>query len=198
MAGTLGRAAAFSFYPTKNLSALGDAGAVATQDAELAARLREIRQYGWRQRNISERAGVNSRMDELQAAVLRVKLQTLRGSIQQRRRLAAEYDARLGGSRVVMLPVVRGGCEHAYHQFVVRAERRDELVRHLTQGSIPVSVHYPVPLHRQRGFGGSVLPLPESERAAATVISLPVHPYLSEEAVGAVCAAIERFDHACG
>ena len=196
MAGTLGRAAAFSFYPTKNLAALGDAGAVATNDAALAERLRLIRQYGWKQRYLSENAGVNSRMDELQAAVLRVKLATLPGSLQQRRRLAAEYDASLENICGVTTPMVRSGCEHAYHQYVVRAERREALIQHLWQAQIPVAVHYPMPLHHQRAFGGSRMPLLESERAAAAVISLPLHPYLSLTAVGTVCDTMERFDHA--
>jgi dTDP-4-amino-4,6-dideoxygalactose transaminase len=196
MTGTLGRAAAFSFYPTKNLAALGDAGAVATNDDDLAERLRSIRQYGWKHRYISETQGVNSRLDELQAAVLRVKLCTLHESIKQRQRLAAEYDARLGNNFTVTSPTVRGGCEHACHQYVIRSEQRAELLQHLQRAEIPVSAHYPVPLHRQPAFAGSRISLPESERAAAEVISLPIHPYLSEDAVGAVCDAIERFDHA--
>lgn len=196
MAGTLGRMSAFSFYPTKNLAALGDAGAVATQDAGLAERVRAIRQYGWKERYLSDQPGVNSRMDELQAALLRVKLHALHGKLQQRRRLAAEYDARLGSSAVVTAPLVRGGCEHAYHQYVVRCERRDELKRHLQRAQIPMAVHFPLPLHRQHAFGGSQMSLLESERAAANVISLPLHPYLSADAVGAVCEVIERFDHA--
>lgn len=195
MAGTLGRMAAFSFYPTKNLAALGDAGAVATNDAALAERVRLIRQYGWRQRYDSEHAGVNSRLDELQAAVLRVKLGALHESVLQRRRLAAEYDARLAGRRVVTAPVVRGGCEHACHQYVVRSERRDALMQHLQRAGIPAAVHYSVPLHRQRAFGVGHEPLPESERAAAEVLSLPMHPYMSEGAVGAVLNAMERFEH---
>ena len=196
MAGTLGRAAAFSFYPTKNLAALGDAGAVATNDAELAERLRLIRQYGWNKRYVSENPGVNSRMDELQAAVLRVKLGALPGSLQQRRRLAAEYDASLGNICEVTPPVVRSGCDHAYHQYVVRTDRRDALVQHLRREQIPVAVHYPVPLHQQRAFGGSQMSLQESERAAASVISLPLHPYIPAAAVSVVCDALERFDHA--
>ena len=196
MAGTLGRAAAFSFYPTKNLAALGDAGAVATNDAALAERVRLIRQYGWKQRHDSEHAGVNSRLDELQAAVLRVKLGALHESILQRRRLTAEYDARLAGGHMVTAPVVRGGCEHACHQYVVRSKRRDALMQHLQRAGIPAAVHYPVPLHRQRAFGvGHEQPLPESQRAAAEVLSLPLHPYLSEGAVGAVFSAMERFEH---
>jgi dTDP-4-amino-4,6-dideoxygalactose transaminase len=198
MTGTLGRAAAYSFYPTKNLAALGDAGAVATNDADLAERLRLIRQYGWKQRNISECAGMNSRLDEMQAAVLRVKLGALQEGNLQRRRLAAEYDALLGASRVVTSPVAHGGCEHVYHQYVVRSERRDGLLGHLQREGIPVAVHYPVPLHLQPAFasGGNREFQLESERASAEVISLPLHPYITEDAVGAVCDAVERFDHA--
>ncbi|MCF7789783.1 MAG: DegT/DnrJ/EryC1/StrS family aminotransferase [Prosthecobacter sp.] len=193
--GTLGRAAAFSFYPTKNLAALGDAGAVATNDAALAERVREIRQYGWKQRYVSDRAGVNSRLDELQAAVLRVKLGALNESVLQRRRLAAKYDARLVGNRMVTAPMVRGGCEHAYHQYVVRTKRRDALMQHLQGAGIPVAVHYPVPLHRQQAFGGNNEILLESDRASVAVLSLPMHPYLSEEAVDAVFESLNLFDH---
>ena len=195
MTGTLGTAAAFSFYPTKNLAALGDAGAVATNDAALAERLRLIRQYGWKHRYISEQPGVNSRLDELQAAVLRVKLGSLSESVQQRRKLAAAYTTRLGSRCGVTSPEVRGGCEHAYHQYVVRSGRRDDLLRQLQRAEIPAAVHYPVPLHRQPAFAGSSISKQESERAAATVISLPLHPYMSADAVGAVCDVIERFDH---
>lgn len=193
--GTLGRAAAFSFYPTKNLAALGDAGAVVTNDVELAERVREIRQYGWKERHVSVRAGVNSRLDELQAAVLRVKLGALNESVLQRRRLAAKYDARLVGSRVVEAPRVRGGCEHAYHQYVVRCARRDALLQHLTRAGIPVAALYPVPLHRQGVFGGEKELLLESDRAAAAALSLPMHPYVSEEAIDAVFKALREFEH---
>ena len=193
--GTLGRAAAFSFYPTKNLAALGDAGAVATNDAELAERVREIRQYGWKERYVSQHAGVNSRLDELQAAVLRVKLGALSESVLIRRRLAAEYDARLVGRRAVTAPMLRGGCEHAYHQYVVRSERRDALMQHMQRAGIPVAALYPVPLHRQPAFRSGNEILLESDRAAAEVLSLPLHPYLSEEAVAAVFEALNLFEH---
>jgi len=195
MVGALGTAAAFSFYPTKNLAALGDAGAVATQDEMLAERLRLMRQYGWKQRHISVAAGVNSRLDELQAAVLRVKLPALTESVQSRRRLAAQYESRLGGGGHIALPDVRDGCEHAYHQYVVRSGRRDELLEHLQAAGIPVAVPNPVPLHRQPAFHANVV-LTETERAVAEVIALPLHPHLTAAAVDAVCNALERFDHA--
>lgn len=188
-AGTLGRAAAFSFYPTKNLGAIGDAGAVATNDDELGERLRWIRQYGWRNRHCSDVQGVNSRLDELQAAILRVKLRTLAASVKMRRKLAAEYDKRLPSNGAVQIPVMRQGCEHAYHQYVVRCERRYELLQLLQQAGVPALVHYPVPLHQQPAFGG-VEALPMSEQAADEVLSLPLHPYLSEAAVETVCKTI--------
>lgn len=190
-AGTLGVAAAFSFYPTKNLAACGDAGAVACDDAELAEKVRRLRQYGWRERQVSEnREGVNSRLDELQAAVLRVKLPFLAESVARRQKLAAAYNARLGSHEFVQTPVVRDGCEHARHLYVVRSPRRDELLRHLESAGVPVAVHYPVPLHHQPAFRAGVV-LPNAEAAAREVLSLPLHPYLAEEAVNVVCDVIQ-------
>lgn len=196
MTGTLGTMAAFSFYPTKNLAACGDAGAVATDDSALAERLRLIRQYGWRERNVSAMHGINSRLDELQAALLRAKLPWLRESVNQRRRLAAIYDARLGSNRRLTTPPVRGGCEHAFHQYVVRCDQRDVLLRHLGNAGIPAAVHYPAPLHQQPAFEAQIT-CAEAETAASTVLSLPLHPHLSEEAVNAVCEAVETLPPSC-
>ncbi len=193
--GSLGAAAAFSFYPTKNLAALGDGGAVATDDEDLAARLRHLREYGWRVRGNSETPGVNSRLDELQAAILRVKLPMLAQRLDQRRRLAAQYDARLSTCALVRVPVVRGGCEHARHQYVVRCEERDALLEHLQSAGVPAAIHYAVPLHRQSAWREDVS-LPEAERASQEVLSLPLHPYLSEAAVDFVCQIIEEHAHA--
>lgn len=196
MTGTLGKMAAFSFYPTKNLAACGDAGAVATHDALLAERLHLIRQYGWRERNVSTLNGVNSRLDELQAALLRMKLKTLRDQVNQRRRLAALYDMRLLSNELLTPPAVRGGCAHAFHQYVVRSERRDDLLRHLEKAGIPTAVHYPVPLHQQPAFAAQTT-YPEAEAAACTVLSLPLHPHLTEKAVNTVCEAIETLPPRC-
>ena len=196
MTGTLGKMAAFSFYPTKNLAACGDAGAVATDDARLAERLGLIRQYGWQERNVSAIQGVNSRLDELQAALLRVKLGTLRDQVNQRRRLAALYDVRLLSNGLLQAPAVRGGCAHAFHQYVVRCERRDTLLRRLEKADVPVAVHYPVPLHQQPAFAAQTT-CPEAEAAARTVLSLPLHPHLTEKAVNTVCEAIEALPTPC-
>ncbi len=200
-AGTLARAAAFSFYPSKNLGAMGDAGMVVTPDGELAECMRMIRQYGWRRSRVSEVEGVNSRMDEMQAAVLRVKLKTLPEQLRVRRRLAAVYSRRLEAGEMVRPPVVRAGCEHAWHQYVVRCSRGDELQEWLQSSGVPAARHYPLAIHQQPGYRCAELvpvPLPETERAVAEVLSLPLHPYLAEEAVEMVCAAIEQFGETAG
>ena len=184
--GTFGDAATFSFYPTKNLGAIGDGGAVVTQDAALAARVRELRQYGWKSRYISDTAGMNSRLDELQAAILRAKLPRLRADNQRRRDLAALYEKHIRNPAVT-LPPLRAGAEHVYHQYVVRTPHRDALMAALKSHGVPTAIHYPQPVHTQpayrdriaRGVGG----LGESERACREVLSLPMHPQLSDEAV---------------
>ena len=187
--GTLGKAAAFSFYPTKNLGAMGDAGAVVTQDPELAQRMRLIRQYGWRTRQISECCGVNSRLDELQAAILRVKLTSLEPHLIKREVLAEAYALRLVG---VMLPRVRRDSRHAWHLYVVRSAGRDNLLRHLQSLGIPAAVHYPSAIHQQPAYAMGQS-LPATENAVAEILTLPLHPYLSREAVERVCEAIENF-----
>lgn len=143
--------AAFSFYPTKNLGALGDGGAVVTNDAALAERVRLLREYGWRERYISEITGMNSRLDELQAAVLRVKLRALAEENARRRHLASLYDAALANTSLV-LPQTWPDVLHVFHQYVVRCERRDELRAALRQQGIGSLVHYPVAIHQQPAY----------------------------------------------
>lgn len=187
--GTLGKAAAFSFYPTKNLGAMGDAGAVVTQDPELAERVRLIRQYGWRTRQISEINGVNSRLDELQAAILRVKLVSLEANQSKREALSAVYAERLVG---VNVPRVRRNGRHAWHLWVVRSANRDALLRHLQSLGIPAAVHYPCGIHQQPAYAtGKALPV--TEKAVKEILTLPLHPYLTLEAVERVCEAVEQF-----
>jgi dTDP-4-amino-4,6-dideoxygalactose transaminase len=184
--GTLGDIAAFSFYPTKNLAAIGDGGAVVCNDNRLAERVRELRQYGWRQRYISESPGMNSRLDELQAAILRVKLRHLERDNARRRTLAEIYARQLKSSSV-KLPSVRLGAQHVFHQYVVRASNREALSEWLHSRGVPTAVHYPLPVHAQPAYVGRVAlgagGLEESERACSEVLSLPVHAYLSDEAV---------------
>jgi dTDP-4-amino-4,6-dideoxygalactose transaminase len=167
-------------------AAIGDGGAVVTHDAALAARVRELRQYGWKSRYISDTTGMNSRLDELQAAILRVKLPSLTADNQRRRDLAALY-AKHTVNPAVTLPPVRAGARHVWHQFVVRSPQRDALMAALKIHGIPAAIHYPQPVHTQPAYLGRIAHgaggLGESERACREVLSLPMHPQLSDEAV---------------
>ena len=195
MVGTLGDAAAFSFYPTKNLGALGDGGAVATNRPEVAERLRLLRQYGWRERYVSDVAGTNSRLDELQAAILRVRLRHLDAENAVRRWLAARYDAALAGLPIAR-PAARPDDGPVYHLYLISAATRDALAEHLRARGIGTGVHYPVPVHRQPAYahlGYGPGSLPATEAAAAEVLSLPMYPDLTEESVDAVVAAIKEY-----
>lgn len=194
--GSFGHANATSFYPTKNLGALGDAGAITTHDPALARRLRSLRNYGTEQKYISEEAGVNSRLDELHAAVLNVKLRYLAEWTAQRRQIAAWYDAALSGVGDVVRPATAPGATHVYHLYAIRTARRDALQAHLTRAGIGTLVHYPVPPHRQPayahlGYGPGALPI--AEELAATSLSLPLWPGMTADHVAEVAAAIRAF-----
>ncbi|HEY2573637.1 MAG TPA: DegT/DnrJ/EryC1/StrS family aminotransferase [Verrucomicrobiaceae bacterium] len=194
-AGSVGRGSSFSFYPTKNLGAIGDGGAVCTNDDELAQKIRWIRQYGWRERYISALEGVNSRLDEMQAAILRVKLPHLAASNEKRRALAARYAAGLKGLPV-QIPVEAESCRHVYHLYVVRAERRDALLQHLTQRGVPAALHYPAAVHQQPAYfqvAKESPALPHTDALIKDILSLPLHPHLSTDAVDAACAALREF-----
>lgn len=197
MAGTLGDIACFSFYPTKNLGAFGDGGAVVTNDGALAERLRLLRNYGQTSRYRHESRGFNSRLDEMQAAILRVRLAHLDEFNAMRRRLALIYAAHLDPRRVTP-PIERPEAYHVYHLYVIRAptERRGALCRHLEGGGIGTLIHYPTPVHRQPAYADLGYPpgrLPITERIAEEIVSLPLYIGLSEEAVRTVCAAIADF-----
>jgi hypothetical protein len=192
--GTFGAAAAFSLYPTKNLGALGDGGVLATADADLAERIAAIRQYGWRERYISAMVGVNSRLDEVQAAILRVKLTALEAGNARRRAIAAAYDAALAGGPIAP-PARRPGAEHVFHQYVLRSERRDEVQAALKAQGIGTGIHYPVPVHLQPAYRDRIPLGPagcaETARAAREVLSLPMYPELTEAQVARICAALK-------
>jgi len=190
--GTFGDAAAFSFYPTKNLGALGDGGAVYTRDEKLAATVRQLRQYGWRERYVSEIPGRNSRLDELQAAILRVKLKHLDAENAVRSDLAGRYLAQLKNTEL-RLPQVVAGQTHVFHQFTVRTPKREALRAYLLAREISCGVLYPVPVHRQPTFTDPSLALPETERACAEVLCLPCHPALTASDVDRVCNEILRW-----
>ena len=189
-AGSLGDAAAFSFYPAKNLGALSDGGAILTGDAELAERLRMLRNYGSRTRYVHELQGTNSRLDELQAALLRVKLAKLDDWNARRRRLAERYLGELTG---VVLPEMQPGAEHAWHLFVVRHPERDRLQRELGESGIETLIHYPVAPHLCGAYEGIEAPREQVECAetiAREVLSLPMGPHVSDEQAQAVIEAV--------
>jgi dTDP-4-amino-4,6-dideoxygalactose transaminase len=195
MLGTFGRMGCFSFYPTKNLGAYGDAGMVVTDDAELAERLRLLRNYGQVSPYRSVLCGINSRLDELQAAFLRVKLPYLMGWNQRRARLAQLYQELLQIPQI-RHPVVRPYNEVNWHVYVVRAEQRDRLWEYLEAHGIQANVYYPVPIHLQEAYrflGYREGDFPHSEAAAQEVLALPMFPELEEAQVEMVAAAIRRF-----
>ncbi|HEY4357570.1 MAG TPA: DegT/DnrJ/EryC1/StrS family aminotransferase [Acidobacteriaceae bacterium] len=203
-AGALSDAAAFSFYPTKNLSAYGDAGMLTTRDADTDERLRMLRAHGMRRRYFHDEVGWNCRLDSIQAAVLEVKLKRVAAGNERRRELAALYEdsfvmAGLAGGTTrtgVVLPMTHPRAEHVFHQYVIRAPRRDELRDFLTQHKIGTEIYYPLPLHLQESLqmlGYRRGDFPVSERAADEVLALPIYPELRDDEVATVVEAVRRF-----
>ncbi len=196
LTGGFGDIACFSFYPTKNLAALGDAGMTATDDAELATALREVREYGWRDRYISARIGINTRLAALQAAILGARLPNLAADNARRQHAAMRYDEGLAGLPL-RLPPRRAGCVHVFHQYVIRTPVRDALREHLRHAGIGTGVHYPAPVHHQPAYqhrlGEFPTGLPETARAAGEILSLPIYPQLDDAAVERVIREIRRF-----
>jgi dTDP-4-amino-4,6-dideoxygalactose transaminase len=193
--GAHGDLAAWSFYPTKNLGAFGDAGALTTDNPQLAERLRELRNYGSTAKNVHARHGVNSRLDEVQAAVLRVKLAHLDRWNERRRALARRYTSALHDAGLV-LPQVADFAEPVWHQYAVLCPQRDALRDHLSRAGVPTLIHYPLPPHlqdayRDLGFARGAFPI--SERLHAEELSLPIGPHLSDAEVDSVCATIRSF-----
>jgi dTDP-4-amino-4,6-dideoxygalactose transaminase len=194
--GSIGDFGCFSFYPTKNLGALGDAGAIVTGDAELAAASREIREYGWRDRYVSAVPGINTRLDPLQAAILNAKLDGLDVDNARRQATAARYDAGLAGLPL-KLPAQRDGATHVFHQYVIRTAQRDRLREHLSKAGIGTGIHYPLPVHLHPAYRGRVPVGPtglcHSEVVAREILSLPMYPQLADAAVDRVIAETRRF-----
>jgi aminotransferase EvaB len=188
-AGSIGDAAAFSFYPTKNLAAIGDGGAVVTSDEDVARRVRRLRQYGWEAKyEIAQDGGRNSRLDEIQAAVLRMRLGTLEERNRSRRRIARRYAETLASTSIGM--VHAGGEDYVAHLAVLRSPDRDCLAQRLAARGIATAVHYPLPDHRQALLGAPATALPATEAAAGEVLSLPCFPELAEDELELVCAAL--------
>ena len=194
--GSFGAVGAFSFYPTKNLGAIGDAGALVTDDAELAERARMLRNYGQKDRYYHEMAGMNSRLDELQAALLSVRLRWLERQTERRRDIAAAYARGIENPGVTLLDPPSERAAHVHHLFVVRCAERDELRRHLDGHGVQTLIHYPVPAHLQapyRSIARDPAGLALSEQHAETCLSLPCHPGLTDDEVATVIDAVNGF-----
>ena len=191
-AGAWGDAAGFSFYPGKNLGALGDAGAVVTSDPELAAVIRQLGNYGSAKKYVNNLKGVNSRLDELQAAILSVKLKSLDNDSNRRRAIAKEYYERINNPYIDITPL--GGLDHVYHLFVVRSRFRDELGEFLTDKGVQTLIHYPIPPHKQEAYSDlNDLCLPITELIHQEVISLPISPVMGESDIDVVIASCNNF-----
>ena len=193
--GAFGDLACFSFYPTKNLGAMGDGGMIVTNHSDLARRANKLREYGWAERHISHFPGYNSRLDEIQAAILRIKLRYLDQDNAARIRIAQMYGERLSDSGLI-LPQGREDTCHVYHLYVVRSSRRDDLNRHLKDKGIDTMIHYAVPVHLQPAYQGrlrSVEPLLETEQAAGEILSLPIYPGLNQKDLLWVMDAVRAF-----
>lgn len=193
--GSFGDISCFSFYPTKNLGAIGDGGAVATNNPELAEKVRLLREYGWAERYISHLSGWNSRLDEIQAAILRVKLRTLDADNNRRAKIASLYDKGLEGTGVI-IPPRRENTSHVYHLYVIRTKQRDNLKQFLSEKEIGTGIHYPVPVHLQTAYVGTLKGadhLAITEKAANEILSLPMYPELTESDANKVIEAIREF-----
>lgn len=191
--GRYGRAAVYSFYPTKNLGGYGDGGIITTDDAALAEACRACRQYGWRERFVSAEAGRNSRLDEMQAAILRVKLASLSEDNARRCAIAALYDQGLATAPIER-PRRRADAGHVFHQYVIRSKGRDDLKTRLAERGIGTGLHYPMPVHLQPAYAGRVAlahgGLPETEASARVILSLPMYPELTDGDVVRVIDAL--------
>ncbi|HDQ03821.1 MAG TPA: DegT/DnrJ/EryC1/StrS family aminotransferase [Deltaproteobacteria bacterium] len=190
--GTFGDAGCFSFFPSKNLAGYGDGGMVITKNKEIAAQVKALRNHGSSERYHHHLVGYNSRLDEIQAAIIRVKLKKIDDYNEARRRHAAAYCAAISNKKVI-LPSSAAGCEHVYHQFTIRIKNRDMLAAALAQKGIASAVYYPVPLHRQKAFldlyslNGE---LPRAEACAREVLSLPMFPELNDEEIKLVAGVV--------
>jgi dTDP-4-amino-4,6-dideoxygalactose transaminase len=194
--GSFGDIGCFSFYPTKNLGAIGDGGIVLTREPEIAERVRRLRQYGWDDGRQTREPGLNSRLDSLQAAILRAKLPYLDEDNARRGAIARRYERGLHGLPITT-PRKRASAEHVYHLYVVACAQRDALMPCLAQHQIGCAIHYPVPVHRQHGYAERVIlssaGLPVTERVCQQILSLPLYPELSDADVDSVISTIRSF-----
>lgn len=192
--GSFGTAGCFSFYPTKNLGAYGDGGIIVTNDEKLARKLKMLRNYGQSQKYYYDFVGVNSRLDEIQAAILRVKLKYLDECNKKRKNLASIYDTLLANCKIIR-PIEKEFARHVFHLYVIRSKERDMLQQRLSESKIQTMIHYPVPVHKQNAYAdlGSDISLPVTEKICGEIISLPLHPALSEDQARTVAMEIQKW-----
>ena len=192
--GTIGDIGCFSFFPTKNLSAIGDGGAIVCRDKNLSDRLFGLRQYGWDEHRISLGPGMNSRLDELQAAILRVKLRSLDADNLRRQEHAHEYETALRNIPLI-LPTIRKDATHVFHLYVIRCETRDDFDRTMQKHGVKTAIHYPVPVHKQTYYQkiSGEISLPVTEQVSQTILSLPIYPELSAEDRTTVISKVEDY-----
>jgi dTDP-4-amino-4,6-dideoxygalactose transaminase len=191
--GTFGVFACFSFYPTKNLGAIGDGGAVVTNNISLADSVRQLRQYGWDSQKQAQSQSSISRLDEIQAAILRVKLTNLEVSNEKRRQIASKYSTLLDKSEII-LPVVSVNAEHAFHLYVVQSENRNRIISHLNENKIYPGIHYPNPVHLQPAYlkseKDSLIKLSVTEGIRQKILSLPMYPELTQNDIERICEQV--------
>lgn len=192
--GSIGDVGCFSFYPTKNLGAIGDGGALVTNDDQLGKKIKLIREYGWEERYISSKEGWNSRLDELQAAILRVKLKNLDKDNNFRQQHAKKYNELLK-DLPIELPKKRETCTHVYHLFVIKVDKRDRLKEYLGKNGVNTTIQYPVPVHQQKYFQNlcDEQSLPVTEKAAKNILSLPMYPELEEKEINKVSNILKDY-----
>ncbi|MBO4808214.1 MAG: DegT/DnrJ/EryC1/StrS family aminotransferase [Lachnospiraceae bacterium] len=195
MTGTFGDIGCFSFYPSKNLGAFGDAGAITTNDEKIAGDIKMLRNYGSRVRYYNEKVGVNSRLDEMQAGLLRVRLPHMGELIEEKKKIAEKYLRELKNDKIV-LPEVREGATHVWHQFVIKCENRDELIKYLKDKGVGTIIHYPIPPHLAECYeylGHKEGSYPITEKYAKTVLSIPMYNGMTDEEQDYVIDALNKF-----
>jgi dTDP-4-amino-4,6-dideoxygalactose transaminase len=195
MTGNLGDAAGFSFYPGKNLGALGDAGAVSCKDAQLAKAIRALANYGSNQKYINIYQGLNSRLDEIQAAVLNVKLKYIDQENEIRRSIAERFCKEINNNSILLPQLPTDRTEHVWHLFVIRTQNRDHLQKYLNENGVQTMIHYPIPPHKQSAYHHlNVLNLPLTEKIHNEVLSLPISPVLEEAEISKIIEVLNRYE----
>lgn len=194
--GSFGEMAAFSFYPTKNLGAVGDGGMVVTNNPDYIEKLHALRQYGWENRYVSSFAGINSRLDELQAGILRIKLKYLDKENKKRREIAGSYTNALQG-KSIKTPKITNNASHVFHQYVIQTNNRSDLISYLQSKSIATGIHYPMPIHLQPAYKDKILVpvtgLEITEEICQKIVSLPMYPQMTTDSINYVCEALNRW-----